>query len=107
MRFVHWGLGSFCVGDVKMTPQERQCINESLEAACINGASLEAAARSIGEQMLHLTAAEVAETCRVHAEELGVAAAYSAQAPASKRIAQTIKETEQPDFDSEPSPWRA
>jgi hypothetical protein len=90
-----------------MTPQERQCINDLLEAACINGASFEAAARSIGEQMLHLTAAEVAETCRVHAEELGLDAAYSAQAQASKRIAGTIKETGWPDFDSEPAPSRA
>jgi hypothetical protein len=90
-----------------MTPQERQCINDLLEAACINGASLQAAARSIGEQMLHLTAAEVAETCRVHAEELGLDAAYSAQAQASKRIAETIKKTGRADFDSEPAPSRA
>jgi hypothetical protein len=55
-----------------MTPHERQCINDLLEAACINGASLEEAARSIGEQMRDLTAAEVAKTCRVHAEELGL-----------------------------------
>jgi hypothetical protein len=63
-----------------MTPQERQCINELLEAACINGASLKGACRSIGQQMLHLTAAEVTETCRVHAEELGLDATHSAQA---------------------------
>jgi hypothetical protein len=91
-----------------MTPQERQCINDLLEAACISGASLEAAARTIGEQMSHLTAAEVTETCRVHAEELGLeAAVHSAQAQASKRIAETINETGRPDFDSEPAPWRA
>jgi hypothetical protein len=90
-----------------MTPQERQCINDLLEAACISGASLEAAARSIREQMLHLTAVEVAETCRVHAEELGLDAVCPAQAQASKRIAETIKEAGRPDFDSEPAPWRA
>jgi hypothetical protein len=91
-----------------MTPQERQNINDLLEAACINGASLEAAARSIGEQMLHLTAAEVAETCRVHAGELGLdAAVYSTQAQALKHIAETIKETRRPDFDCEPAPSRA
>jgi hypothetical protein len=90
-----------------MTPQERQNINDLLEAACINGASLEAAARSIGEQMLHLTAAEVADTCCVHAEEMGLDAAYSAQAQASKRVAETIKETRRPDFDCEPAPSRA
>jgi hypothetical protein len=73
-----------------MTPQERQCINELLEAATINGVSIEAAVRSIGREMPHLSAAEVAETCRAHAEELS--------------IAQTIK---RPDFDSEPAPWRA
>jgi hypothetical protein len=39
-----------------MTPQDRQCINELLEAACISGASLEATGRSIGQLMLHLTA---------------------------------------------------
>jgi hypothetical protein len=39
-----------------MTPQERECINELLEAATINGVSIEAAARSIGEVMLNLTA---------------------------------------------------
>jgi hypothetical protein len=45
------------------------------------------------------------EICRVHAEELGLAAAvYSAQAQASMRIAETIK---RPDFDIEPSPSRA
>jgi hypothetical protein len=65
-----------------MTPQDRQCINELLEAASINGASLEAASRSIGQLMLHLTAAEVTETCRVHAEELGLDATNSAQAQA-------------------------
>jgi hypothetical protein len=32
--------------------------------------------------MLHLTAAEVTETCRVHAEELGLDATNSAQAQA-------------------------
>jgi hypothetical protein len=72
-----------------MTPQERSYINDLLEAACINGASLEAAAHSIGEQMHHLTAAEVAETCRLHAEELG------------------LTSTGRPDFDSEPAPPRA
>jgi hypothetical protein len=90
-----------------MTPQERQCINDLLEAACINGASPEAVARSIGEQMLHLTEAEIAETCRVHAEELGLDSAYLAQAQASKPVAETIKETSWPDFDSEPAPSRA
>jgi len=90
-----------------MTPQDRQCINELLEAASINGASLEAASRSIGQLMLHLTAAEVTETCRVHAEELGLDAAYSTQAQASKRIAETIKKTGQTDFDSEPAPSRS
>ena len=69
-----------------MTPQERQCINELLEAASINGLSLEAAVRSIGEEMLPLTAAEVAETCRVHAEELGLdAASMGGAAPAAWR----------------------
>ena len=67
-----------------MTPQERQCVNELLEAACINGASLEAAGRSIGQLMLDLTAAEVAEACCVHAEELGLDATHLAQAQASK-----------------------
>lgn len=68
-----------------MTPQERQCINELLEAACISGASLKIAARSICEEMPHLTAAEVAETCRLHAEELHLnAAIYSAQGQTSK-----------------------
>jgi hypothetical protein len=91
-----------------MTPQERQCINELLEAASINGVSLEAAARSIGEVMFPLPAAEVAVTCRVHAEELGLdPAAYLAQAQATKRTVETIKDAEQPDFESEPSPWRA
>jgi hypothetical protein len=66
-----------------MTPEERQSINELLEAASISGASLDAAARSIGENMPHLTVAEVAETCRVHSEELRL------------------------DFDSEPAPSRA
>jgi hypothetical protein len=61
--------------------QDRQCINELLEAACIGGASPEAAGRSIGQLMLHLTVAEVTETCRVHAEELGLDA-NSAQAQA-------------------------
>ena len=85
-----------------MTPQERQSINELLEAACVNGASLKAAVRSIGKHMLHLPAAEIVETCRVHAEELGLVAACSAPAQASKCIAAT-----RPDLDSEPSPWRA
>jgi hypothetical protein len=89
-----------------MTPQERQCIDQLLEAACINGASLKAAVRSIGKQKFHLTAAEIVETCRVHAEELGLVAACSAT-QASKCIAETIKETGRPDFDGEPSPWRA
>jgi len=85
-----------------MTPQERQCIDQILEAATINGVSIDVAARSIREVMLNLTASEVAEICRVHAEELGLAATvYSAQAQASMRIAATIK---QPDFDSEPAP---
>jgi len=53
-----------------MTQQERQCINELLEAAGISGASLEAGARSICQEMRHLTATEVSETCRLHAEEL-------------------------------------
>jgi hypothetical protein len=70
-----------------MAPQEKHYINALLEAACINGASLEAAARSIGEQMLHLTAAEVTETCRAHAKELGL------DLPTR--------------FDSEPAPSRA
>jgi hypothetical protein len=91
-----------------MTPQERQCINELLEAAYINGAFVEAAAQSISEQMLQLTAAEVLEACRVHAEELGLdASIYSGQAQVSKRTAETIKEGGRPDLDSEPSPWRA
>jgi hypothetical protein len=81
-----------------MTPQERECINELLEAATINGASIDSAARSIGEVMLNLTAAEVAEICRVHAEELGLNAAQA------QAIAETIK---RPDFDSEPAPSRA
>ena len=55
-----------------MTPLERQCVNELLEAACISGASLEAASGSIEQLMLDLTAAEVKETCRIHAEELGL-----------------------------------
>jgi hypothetical protein len=88
-----------------MTPQERQCINELLEAAGLNGASLEAAARSIGEVMLHLTAAEVADTCRAHAGELGLdPSAHLAQAQALKPIAPTIEEV---DRESEPAPWRA
>jgi hypothetical protein len=96
------------VQEEKMTPHERQCIDELLEAASINGASIEAAARSIAEVMVSLTAAEVAETCRVHAEEMGLdGAAYPAQAQASKRVAETINETGRPDFDSEPSPSRA
>ena len=66
-----------------MTPQERQCINELLEAACINGATVEAAGRSIGQVMLHLAAAEVTETCRVHAEELGLDAANSPEEQAT------------------------
>jgi catechol-2,3-dioxygenase len=62
-----------------MTPQERECINELLEAATVNGVSIEAAARSIGEVMLNLNAAEIAEMCRLYAEELGLnAAAYPA-----------------------------
>ena len=66
-----------------MTPQERQCIHELLEAASISGASLQAAVRSVCEEMLHLTAAEVAETCRAHAEELPLnRAVYSVQAQA-------------------------
>jgi hypothetical protein len=60
-----------------MTPQERQCINALLESATINGVSPEAAARAIGEVMLPLTAAEVAETCCVHAEELGLDAGHT------------------------------
>ena len=88
-----------------MTPQERQCIDQLLEAATINGVSIDVAARSIREVMLNLTASEVAEICRVHAEELGLAAAvYSAQAQASMRIAEKIK---RPDFDIEPAPSRA
>jgi hypothetical protein len=91
-----------------MTPQERQCIDQLLEAATINGVSIDVAARSIREVMLNLTASEVAEIIHVHAEELGLAAAvYSAQAQASRRIAERIKEAERPDLDSEPSPWRA
>ena len=72
-----------------MTPQERQFINDLLEAARINGASTEEAARSIGAEMPHLTAAEVGKTCRVHAEELG------------------LTSTGRSDFDSEPAPLRA
>ena len=88
-----------------MTPQQRQCIDQMLEAATINGVSIDVAARSIREVMLNLTASEVAEICRVHAEELGLAAAvYSAQAQASMRIAETIK---RPDFDIEPAASRA
>ena len=64
-----------------MTPQERQCINALLEAATINGVSPEAAARAIGEVMLPLTAAEVAETCCVHAEELGLDAGHTLMFP--------------------------
>jgi hypothetical protein len=60
-----------------MTPQERQHINALLEAASISGASLEAAVRSICQEMLYLTAAEVAEACRAHAEELHLNAAVS------------------------------
>jgi hypothetical protein len=60
-----------------MTPHERECIKELLEAATISGVSLETAARSIGEVMLPLTATEVAETCRVHAEELGLDAGHT------------------------------
>lgn len=60
-----------------MTPQERQHINALLEAASISGASLEAAVRSICEEMLYLTATEVAEACRVHAEELHLNGAVS------------------------------
>ena len=81
-----------------MTPQERQCIDQLLEAATINGVSIDVAARSIREVMLNLTASEVAEICRVHAEELGLAAAVS------MRIAETIK---RPDFDIEPAASRA
>jgi hypothetical protein len=68
-----------------MTPQERQYINALLEVASICGASIQAATQSICEEMLHLTAAEVAEACRVHAEELHLnAAVYSAQAQAHR-----------------------
>ena len=83
-----------------MTPQEREHINELLEAATINGVSIDSAARSIGEVMLNLTAAEVAEVCRVHAEDLGLNAAQV------QAIAETIK-AGRPDFESEPTPWRA
>jgi hypothetical protein len=86
-----------------MTPQERQCIDQLLEAAAINGVSIDVAARSIREVMLNLTASEVAEICRVHAEELGLAVAvYPAQAQASMRIAE-----QRPDFEIEPAPSRA
>jgi len=67
-----------------MTPQERQCVNELLEAALLNGASPEAAGRAIGQLMLDPTAAEVAEACRVHAQELGLDATHLAQAQVSK-----------------------
>jgi hypothetical protein len=60
-----------------MTPQERQYINALLEAASISGASLEAAVRSICEEMLYLTPTEVAEACHVHAEELRLNGAVS------------------------------
>jgi hypothetical protein len=54
-----------------MTPQERQCIDEFLEAATLNGVAREAAARLIGEVMLNfLTKSTVAEIYRVRAEEL-------------------------------------
>ena len=59
-----------------MTAQERECINELLEAATINRVAREAVARLIGEVMLKfLTGSKVAEIYRVHAEELGLDAA--------------------------------
>jgi hypothetical protein len=54
-----------------MTPRERQCINELLEAACISGASADTAVRSICEEMLHLTAAEVKQTSRSRVASYG------------------------------------
>ena len=50
--------------------------------------------------MPHLTAADIAEACQVHAEESKLdAAVLNAQAQASKRIAEIILETNEPNLE--------
>jgi hypothetical protein len=99
-------LGSQAYKQCRALLEDKMSVERDVPAdATINGVSIDVAARSIREVMLNLTASEVAEICRVHAEELGLAAAvYTVQAQASMRIAETIK---RPDFDSEPAPSRA
>jgi hypothetical protein len=82
------------------TSQERQRVIELLEAAGVSGASAEATARLIREELPHLTSTEIAEICRVNTEGLLLdAAVYSEQARASKRIAEIIRKTGEPDLD--------
>ena len=83
-----------------MTPEEVRHIIQLLQAGYDSGASIQATVQSIQLAMPHLAAADIAEACQVHAEESKLdAAVLNAQAQASKRIAEIILETNEPNLE--------
>jgi hypothetical protein len=75
------------------TLKERQRIIELAEIGSANKATVEATVRAIHQELPHLTADEVTDVCRVHAEELRLDAADQfAEAEALNFIADTLEE---------------
>jgi hypothetical protein len=82
-----------------MTPQERRRVIEVLKTA-EESASAQDVIRALAKEMPHLAPNDVAEVCRVYAEEKKLdAAVYLEQAAASECVAQILHETGQPDLE--------
>jgi hypothetical protein len=74
------------------TPKDRQRIIELVNAGTADKSPIEATARAIHRELPHLTAAEVADVCRVHGEEMRMdAAVLKAEAEASHFIGNTLR----------------